>query len=91
MLGLFAYRILCPRFAHRCPSNSKVPVTPKIFSMSWPKRAEFSLVSMTSVEDARFSALRFHPASEWMNSAVEEFPLRFMACGVVFENFETNY
>ena len=48
---------------------------------------------MTSAEDARFSARRFHPASgpEWMNSAAEEFPPRFMACGVIFENFKRKY
>ena len=40
------------------------PVTPKIFSASWRRRAEYSPVSMTSAEDARFSALRFHPASD---------------------------
>ena len=39
------------------------------FSSSWPRHAEFSSVSMTSAEDARFSTLRFHPASEWVNSA----------------------
>ena len=43
---------------------------------------------MTSAEDARFSALRFHPASEWMNSAAEEFPPRFIACDVIFEKFQ---
>ena len=66
----------------------KRPITPKIYSASWPRRAEYSPVSMTSEEDARFSALRFHPASEWMNSAAEEFPPRFMACDVNFEKFE---
>ena len=54
---------------------------------SWPRRAEYSPVSMTSAEDARFSALRFHPASEWMTAA-EEFPPRFMACDVIFEKFQ---
>ena len=51
----------------------------------------FLLVSMTSAEDA---VLCFHPASvrsEWRNSAVEEFPPRFMACDVIFENFKRNY
>ena len=61
----------------------KGPVTPKIFAASWTRRAEFFSVFMTSTEDARFSALRFHPASGWMNSAAEEFPPRFMACDVI--------
>ena len=66
-------------------------MSPKIFWASWPRRAECSSVSMTSAEDARFSALRFHPASEWMNSAAEEFPPRFMACHAIFENFKRKY
>ena len=66
----------------------RCPVTPKIFSASWPRRTEYSPVSMTFAEDARFSALRFHPALEWMNSAAEEFPPRFMACDVIFEKFQ---
>ena len=34
------------------------------------------------------AAFSFHPASEWMNSAAEEFPPRFMACDVIFEKFQ---
>ena len=66
----------------------KGPVTPKIFSASWPRRAEYPPVSMPSAEDARFSALRIHPASEWMNSVAEKFLPRFMACDVIFEKFQ---
>ena len=36
----------------------------------------------------QISAPRFHPASEWIISAAEECPLRFMACDVIFENFD---
>ena len=72
-------------------SHKTWPGHTKDFSAFWPRRAEIYLVSMTSAEDVRFSALRFHPASKWMNSAAEEFPLRFMACDVMFKNFKRNY
>ena len=62
---------------------------PKIFSAPWPIRAEVSSVSMTSAEDARFSAPRFHPASEWMNSAAEELSIRLLVNKVVITS--TNY